>query len=128
MNCLAKALCDSIGCSCTDLFNYVGATGDEIIFPNNPHPYNKRGFTLNEMTSFCLSQGYSLVIEDYDNQLKCHFTNEIINVKQAPKFQTPKGTKVIYAGLDANGIHHVDVNKDKLTKVFFIIYLIRFCF
>lgn len=128
MNCLAKALCDSIGCNIVELFDYIGATGDEIIFPNNPHPYDRRGFTLNEVTSFCLSKGYAFIVEDFNNQLQCEFTNKIITMKKEPKFQVPTNAKIIYAGIDNNGIHHADIDQNKLTKTLFILYLFRFCF
>lgn len=128
MNCLAKAICNSIDCNIVDLFNFIGATGDEIIFPDNSYPYDRRGFTLNEVTSFCLSKGYAFVIEDFDNQLQCHFTNKIITMKKAPKFRVPTDAKIIYAGIDNNGVHHADVDQNKLTKIILIIYLFRFRF
>jgi hypothetical protein len=122
MNCVVKALTRVLSCDAQEIYDFLGVTGQEIVFNNLEPPRNQRSLHLQEITAFCLSKNYAvIVVEEHpflvegEQKLKINKPNIDLNGLDY---------KSIYCGLSKSGIPHADINRLRIENLFCTLILI----
>src|SRR5262245_38829094 len=61
-SCLPTAFAIALDVSVRELIAEIGHDGSDIIFPDQPEPYSRRSFHIQEFISPCLKRDYALLI------------------------------------------------------------------
>lgn len=59
-SCLATSFAMVLRMPVQDIFKAIGHDGTEIVWPDLPEPFNRRGFHIQELTFFCLGLGFTV--------------------------------------------------------------------
>jgi hypothetical protein len=61
-SCLPTAFAIALELPVRELIAEIGHDGSELIFPNQPEPYSRRAYHIQELIYPCLKRGYALMI------------------------------------------------------------------